>query len=203
MTIKFKYPNGVKHLKTGHIVLEHVRLSFPNLFEPNSYKGQGDPKFSANFLMDLDDNKEQIEDVKKIITSTVKTKWAQTPKKLQMCFHPGEEKAYDGYENVMYVSAKNKKRPQIADQEGHSIVLEDDKVFAGCYVDAVVDFYARDDKYGQGVGCNLVAVIFNESGERFGGSNFDLSEITGKDIAKETAADVKEDIGDIFGEEAA
>ena len=81
MTIKFKYPNGVKHLKTGHIVLEHVRLSFPNLFEPNSYKGQGDPKFSANFLMDLDDNKEQIEDVKKIITSPVKTKWAQTASK--------------------------------------------------------------------------------------------------------------------------
>jgi len=188
----------------GRIVLERVRLSFPELFEARAFDGNDskNAKFSANFLMDKDDQKEEIAGVMGAIKEAIAGKWKTKPKDLKLCFKDGEEKSYDGYENAWSLSANNKRRPSVVDEHNKPLEKNDEKIYAGCYVNALVSFWCMDNKWGRRVLCNLEAVQFAGHGERFGGSSIDI-ETAFDDISEETAADVKEDLDDIFGEEAA
>ena len=94
------------------ITLKNVRLSFPQIWTAKAFNEGQTKKFSANFLLDKDTDKEQINNLKKAIKQAVTTEWGGvTPKNLIICLGDGVDKAYDGYENTMYVSAQLKKSP--------------------------------------------------------------------------------------------
>ncbi|MCP5762274.1 DUF2815 family protein, partial [Klebsiella pneumoniae] len=79
--------------------LNNVRLAFPALFEAKTVNGEGDPRFSAVFLMDP--KHPQLEEVRKTLKQVAKEKWGekwetiygQLEKKLNLCLHDGDEKA--------------------------------------------------------------------------------------------------------------
>ena len=193
----------MKKLSDGKIMLEKVRLSFPELFTPKSFGDDGaNPKYSANFLMDKDEHKDEIAGVMGAIKEAIAGKWKTKPKDLKLCFSDGEEKSYDGYQNAWFLSANNKRRPVVIDKDKSPLVAEDEKIYAGCHVNAIVSFWCMDNKWGKRVLCNLEAVQFAGHGERFGGSSIDI-ETAFDDISEETAADVKDDIDDIFNDEEA
>lgn len=154
-----------------------VRLSFPHLFE----KYDKSDKYQCVLLIDKDD-KATIGVLKKAVEAAKElgktTKWGgRIPKDLDSPIHDGDSSEYDGYEDHYYVSAKSTRQPKVTDETGDEIFDQDD-VYAGCYVRAVIKFLPYDNS-GKGVCCILERIQKVDDGEPFGssgGSNFEDDE---------------------------
>lgn len=160
------------------IKLQNVRLSFPALFTPEAFK-QGDPlKFKATFL--IEKGSPQAAEVEKAILETVRAKFGvKDAEKIvaqirgnanKFCYQDGDTKTYDGYEGMMALSAKNSTRPLVIDRDRTPLAEEDGKPYAGCYVNASVEFFAYDNT-GKGVSASLGGVQFVKDGDAFAGGN--------------------------------
>lgn len=175
------------------ITLKNVRLSFPQIWTPKAFNEGQTAKFSANFLLDKDSDKDQIADLKKAIKQAVTVHFnGETPKGLKVFLGDGEDKAYDGYENAMYVSASGKNRPTVIDRDRTPLVEEDGKPYAGAYVNAAISIWIMDNKWGKRVNCNLVAIQFVKDGETFGSGAVKADELF-DDISSESAEDAADD----------
>lgn len=155
--------------------LPNVRLSFPDLFEARAFKEGDTPKFKASFL--IPKNSVLAKAVDKEIERVATAKWGakaatvlkgirQNPNKF--CFQDGDTKSYDGYEGMMCVSAANKIRPTVIDRDKSQLVQADGKPYAGCYVNAQIEFFAYTNS-GNGISASLSGVQFVKDGDAFSG----------------------------------
>lgn len=158
------------------IQINDVRLSFPALFTPKP-SDQGSPKYGAAFLFAPDsDARKKIDEA---IEATGKEKWGPkwpTIKKSlvagqKLCLKDGDTKAqYAGYEGNFFINTSNVAAPRVVDRDVSIVLTErDGKPYGGCYVNASVDIWAQDNKYGQRINATLVAVQFVKDGDSFGG----------------------------------
>lgn len=175
-----------EEVKPGKVKLKKARLSYPALFKPKAFKGQsgGTPKFQATFLLDKKKDAKQIEAIKKAMDEA---KAASKLAKIKLpadkvAFRDGDEKV-DGkgepvpeYEGMMYLVTSNANRVPVVDRDRTPLAEEDNKVYAGCYVNAVVRFWAQDNEFGKRMNCSLEAVQFDSDGERFGAAPVDPNE---------------------------
>jgi len=150
------------------IKLTNVRLSFPSLFSKAKFNDV-ETKFEATFLL----HKEQQADLIKKLESSIDKIAAEhfkgkVPKGLKLCIADGDEKDYDGYENHMSFKAASNKRPTLIDRDKTPLAEEDGVLYAGCYVNAIVDFWVQDNQYGKRVNSNLLGVQFFKDGDEFG-----------------------------------
>ncbi|WP_155814796.1 ssDNA-binding protein, partial [Serratia symbiotica] len=89
---------------------------------------------------------------------------------LKICLHDGDEKAeYEGYPGNKFFSASNKARPRIVDRDNTILVQADGRPYAGCYVNAVIDIWAQDNKFGKRINASLGGVQFYQDGDAFAG----------------------------------
>ena len=160
-----------------HVVhLNGVRLSFPQLFKAKAGKGpngepQGEPTFSAVFIMDKVKNKADIDRLTKIALATKAEKWPGKAVNLTgKSIRDGTEKeATDGYgPGIVFISARNAKRPGVVHRDLTPLVETDGKPYAGCYVNATVRCWAQDNAYGKRINWALRNVQFVKDGEPFG-----------------------------------
>jgi Protein of unknown function (DUF2815) len=158
------------------LVLKNVRLAFAEIFAAKAVNGEGEPAYSASFLIDPKDK--QIAAIEKMIEEVGKEKWAakwpavkkELTAKDKLCLHDGDTKTqYAGFEGMMFVSARNKKRTDVRDRDKTPLTAEDGKPYSGCYVNAVVDVWAQDNAYGKRVNASLLGVQFVKDGEAFSG----------------------------------
>ena len=145
-----------------------VRLSFPHLFE----KYDKSEKFQCVLLIDKED-KLTIGTIKKAIEAAKEMgksdKWGgKIPKDLDSPIHDGDNSDYDGYEDHYYLSAKSTRQPKVTDETGDEIFDQDD-IYAGCYVRAVIKFLPYNNS-GKGVCCILERIQKVDDGDPFGGS---------------------------------
>ena len=156
--------------------IEGVRLTFPQLFEAKAVNGQGEPKFSAAFLIPKDHK--QLGDIKAAIVAAATEKWAakatDTVKQLQaadkLCLHDGDGKSdYDGYAGNYFINASNKIRPLVIGPAREPLVASDGKPYSGCYVTAIIEVWAQDNQFGKRVNASLLGVQFVKDGERLAG----------------------------------
>lgn len=155
--------------------LKNVRLSFPDLFTPRPFKPGDEPKYKATFLIAKDDPQiKAIEDaIKAVATEKWKNKADSVLKSIRgnpnkFCFQDGDTKDYDGYEGMMAVTAGNKARPTVIDRDKSPLTQEDGKPYAGCYVNASIEFFTYDNS-GNGISASLRGVQFVKDGDSFGG----------------------------------
>jgi hypothetical protein len=173
--------------------LQNVRLSFPKLWEPVQFNGKGDAKFEANFLLHKKDNADEIKEVRNAIKAAIKQKWGSKPTgSFEVFLRDGEEKDTEGYQDSMFFVAKSRKRPTIVDRDKTPLVEEDGKIYAGCYVNAVVSLWCQDNDYGKAVRCNLSGVQFVKDGDSFGSAAVDANTVFA-DISAETAKDIADE----------
>ncbi len=101
------------------VMIQNVRLAFPQLWEPKSVNGEGEPAYSASFIFPPEHPAKAA--MEAAIDECGKEKWGakwdKVKKELEAkdktCLHDGDTKAnYDGYEGNWYVSARNKSRPR-------------------------------------------------------------------------------------------
>lgn len=177
------------------IRLNNVRLAFPALFTATTVQGQGDPAFSASFLLTPDHP--QLKEIQQAIDKAGQDKWGakwpQIKKTLEStdktALHNGDAKAeYDGYEGNFYISARNKTRPTIFDRDGKTpLVQADGRPYAGCYVNAAIELWCQDNNYGKRINASLRGVQFLRDGEAFAGGG-----VASEDDFEDLSADESE-----------
>ena len=159
------------------ILLTNVRLSYPNVFKAKaSADGKGEPKFSAAFILDKKKDAGQIEKVKTLIDAIIKeNKLKVDPDK--RCLKDGSSKP-DNYEDtVMFINASSTKRPQVVNRDRSPLTEEDNVIYGGCYVNAVLNLWAQDNQFGRRVNASLEVVQFVKDGEPFGRKPVDVNSV--------------------------
>lgn len=168
------------------IKLTNVRMSFPHLFQPQEQEG-GKKTFNASFILQAGDP--QIKAIEKAIEEVAKGKWGakadgvlkQLKASDKVALHDGDTKTqWDGYEGNMFISSSRPSdngRPLIINRDRSPLVEEDGKPYSGCYVNASLEIWAQDNKFGKRVNASLLGVQFVKDGDRFaGGSSADESD---------------------------
>jgi len=149
------------------IKIENVRLSFPSLFHKANFNGQ-ETKYEATFLLNKTDHAKVIAQIEKAIKEKVAVdlKGAKIGAD-KLCLRDGDEVDYDGYAGHMSIKASNKKRPLVIGKDKAPLTEDDNVVYGGCYVNAIVELWAQNNDYGKRVNANLLGVQFVREGEPF------------------------------------
>lgn len=147
------------------ILLNNVRLSFPSLFQRSVFDGK-EGKYEATFLIPKSDTKLKAQ-LDAAIAEAIKAAGIKVPSD-KLCLKDGNESDYDGYEGAWSLKAANNKRPTVIDRDKSPIIESDEKLYAGCYVNAVVGLWVMNNSYGKRVNCNLYGIQFVKDGESFG-----------------------------------
>lgn len=151
-----------------------VRFSFVHVFEP---WGQDDnkKKYQATLLIPKSD-KETIRCIKEAIENAKAygktSKWHnKIPNKLEIAFYDGEDKAdeHPEYEDMMYISAKSDRKPQVIDLYKQPID-DPEEFYSGCWGRASIQFYPYDFNGKKGVACALNNLQKVKDDTRFGAS---------------------------------
>ena len=183
--------------------LENVRLSFPNLFEP--YDGG---KYGAKLILPPDHP--QVTAIKKAMVAVAKDAFGDKApvvyKQLEatdkLALHDGDTKAeYAGFEGNLFVSANNKMRPTVIDGDKSPLTAADGKPYSGCFVNAVVEFWAQNHaKHGKRINASLLGVQFYKDGEPLGSgtvaSEDDFESLPGFDADTESGEMADESLFD-------
>ena len=168
------------------IILKDVRLSFPSLFHKAVFDGK-ETKFEATFLIDKAKNAAKIKEIKAAIEGMIKDdlKGSKLPPD-KVCMKDGDSIDYAGYAGTMSLKASSTKRPIIIDRDKSPLTEDDNKFYAGCYVNASLELWAQNNNYGKRINCNLLGVQFMKDGEPFAdgvkGSIDDFEAFTDEDV---------------------
>lgn len=178
------------------VKLSNVRLAFPQLFEAKTVNGEGEPAFSASFLISPKDP--QVAKINAAIDEVATAKWgAKAPAMLKaaraadkVAIHDGDAKSqYAGFEGNLYISARSKTRPLVIDADKSPLVAADGKPYAGCYVNASIELWVQDNGYGKRVNASLLGVQFVRDGDAFAGGGR-ASEDDFDDVTEGAASDI-------------
>ena len=150
------------------IKLQGVRLSFPSLFRKAVFQGE-ETKYEATLLLDKEKHADTIAEINEAIKKGIADnfKGAKIPAD-KICFKDGDTIDYDGYAGCMSIKAANNKRPMVIDRDKSPLTEDDNKIYAGCYVNAVIELWFQNNGFGKRVNANLLGVQFLKDGEPFG-----------------------------------
>jgi len=176
------------------IKLNNVRISFPVLFEAKEFEAGGKKQFSASFIVPKDHP--SVAEIKKALAEAATEKWADKGAKLleslfrddRLFLHDGDRKDYDGYAGNYFIRANNNSRPLVLDRNKTPLTAQDGKIYSGCFVNAVINIWVQDNKWGKRINANLRGVQFNADGEAFsGGAPADASDFESLEAAAPAA----------------
>lgn len=169
------------------VKIQGARLSFPSLFRKATFEGQ-ETKYEATLMLHKEDHADVIAEIKAQIQKGIKEnmKGAKVAAD-KICLKDGDESGRDEYAGHYTLKAANNKRPKVIDRDKSPLTEDDDKIYSGCYVNAVIDFWYQSNAYGKRVNANLLGVQFFKDGDAFeSGStadedDFDDFEVGGDD----------------------
>ena len=156
----------------GCLLIKGVRLSYPHLFEKWSGEEGQEKKYSARFLLDKKTHKAEIEAIKKHIEQFQKDNGkGKKAASRKWFFRDGdhEDETSDDVKGQWYIASSEKTRPNVINKDKSPITEEDDIVYAGCFVNALIRPWWQNNKFGIRINANLLAVQFVKDGDRFSG----------------------------------
>lgn len=179
------------------VVIKSARGAFLNLFEPKQFNGQGEAACSGSFLLDPKTQKAEVDKVIAAIKQVATDKWGAKADEVlktlkakgDICLHDGATKSeYEGFDGMLYISARNKARPVVVDKNKSPLTQGDGKPYSGCYVNVSVDIWAQANQYGKRINAKLLAVQFDRDGDPFsGGEGYSDDDFEGEDGDTATA----------------
>lgn len=149
-------------MKNEIVTLRNVRLSFPNLFVARAGDEPGaKPKYGATFILDKRRNAADINALKAAIEKCKVTsdKLKGNKRPIKSPLRDGAEKEHlAGYNStVMFITARNHRKPGVVDRQNNTIMEDDSRLFAGCYVNARVEVFGYvHPKSGPGITFSLI-----------------------------------------------
>ena len=188
-------------------MLKNVVLAFPALAEPQSF-GEGEPAYGAKFP--IKPNSEQQKAIEAAILAEAKEQWKDKADSVismlaednKLCFtkkvyrskKTGEP--YQGFDGMHYLSTRNAKtQPTVFNQYGEEVTGKGEierQAFSGAVVNASIEIWAQDNKWGRRINCSLRGVMLTGEGENFDGGSSPASadEFAGLAKAKAEAEDI-------------
>ena len=181
----------------GCILVKNVRLSYPHLFKPWAKNPDKEtPKYSARFLMDKSTHAQEIKALGQHLTKMMQEHFKGRIPNDKLFFRDGAGSAKPEQENCFLIAASETRRPDVIHRDRSRINEEDDVVYAGCYVNALIRPWVQSNIHGKRINANLLAVQFVRDGERFGAERPDVSEVfddVSSDFTDEEAVTAGED----------
>lgn len=179
------------------MLIKNARLSFPSIFKPSAFEAGQTEKYSGTFI--LDPGHPQTTAIAEEMSRVAVEKWGDATGKLpnglveilkqKPCVRKNETKVnksgdpMSGFEpGGVFFNASNSLKPTAIDQYGNEITEASGKIYAGCRVNVVVDFWAQDNKFGRRINASLGGIQFHADDEAFGGgrpasvSEFELAD---------------------------
>lgn len=150
------------------IKLQNVRLSFPSLFKKAVFSGE-ETKYEATLLISKTEQAALVKEIQAAIKAKLDTDLKGT--KLgadKICLKDGDQIEYDGYAGNWSIKASNAKRPLVIDRDKTPLTEDDNRIYAGCYVNAVIEIWAQNNSWGKRINANLLGVQFAGDGAPFG-----------------------------------
>jgi len=147
------------------IKINNVRLSYPFIFQKGSYEGKENDKYTVSLVLDKSDPG-HIE-AKKIIDDRVNQLFRENKvsrssfKDDKFCIKESPEE----FENSWLIKCGNRKRITIIDRDKTPLAEEDNRIYAGCYANVVIEMYYYDKQYGKFILSNIYGVQFSKDGE--------------------------------------
>ena len=146
------------------------RASFPHVHEPAENNFGGPPNFEIKLLVEKGTPaaKELSAAVQSLHTA------ADFKKRLpedRICVKDGDGSALDEDAGCLTVTAKNKKRVPVVDQQAQPLSPASGKPYAGCNVIVKLELWAQDNKFGQRINASLLGVQFAGDNEPLGGGS--------------------------------
>lgn len=167
--------SGNKQAVNENFLLEDVRVAFAQgIFEKSSIDG-GKETFNAKFI--IEPGSRQAKALEEIEKRLAKAKWGDAWEKVLRIAHSeaknkllrdGDLQKSNGFEGMLFVSAVNEERPTAYDRARRLVAREDGVVYSGCYVNARLEIWAQDNKWGQCIRAKLLGVQFVRDGDAFG-----------------------------------
>lgn len=163
------------------VKLINVRLAFPNLFEAKAVNGEGDPRYSAAFV--IAPGSANAKALLAAMNDVAKEKWGakaaailtELKGKGRVAYKEAplskDGEVYEGFEDMHAFNASNKARPLVIGADKAPLTAPDGKPYAGCYVDASVELWAQDNSWGKRVNATLRGVQFRSDGDAFAGGS--------------------------------
>ena len=173
------------------VTLKNVRLAFPAIAAPQAF-GDGDPAYGAKLIIEPDSAAADI--LEDAIKKEADVKWSSKAgtvlKRLErdgkIAFVKDEyrskktDEPYAGFAGMYYANTRNAKdQPTVFTKFGEKITNKSEierLAYSGAYVNASVDVWAMDNKWGQRVNCSLRGIMLTGEGENFGGGNGSATE---------------------------
>lgn len=150
----------------SQIKLKNVRLSFPSLFRKAVFQG-AETKYEGTFLLDKTEHADSIKQINAAIAEMLKEHKAKlSPDKI--CFKDGDDIEYEGYAGTMTIKASSGKRPLVIGKDKSPLTEDDNIIYSGCFVNAIVSLWFQDNGFGKRVNASLEAVQFAKDGQPFG-----------------------------------
>jgi len=158
------------------INLPAVRLSFPSLFKTATFGGEDTGKFEATFILDKRDHAAVIEKIKAAIGRMIKEEMkGKAPAADKICLKDGDQSDRAESAGTYTIKASTKKRPLVINRDKSPITIEDNIIYAGCYVNAIISIWAQDNQWGKRINASLDGVQFVRDGEPFGDGGLSVS----------------------------
>lgn len=183
-------------------MLKNVVMAFPALAEPQSF-GEGEPAYGAKFP--ITPNSEHQKAIEAAILAEAKEAWKdKADSVLKMLVEDGKlaftkkvyrskktGEPYQGFDGTHYLSARNAKtQPSVYNQYGEEVTGKGEierQAFSGAVVNASVEIWAQDNKWGRRINCSLRGVMLTGEGENFGGGSSPASADEFASLAKAKA----------------
>lgn len=172
----------MSNVKNPARVVISGRLAFPILNEPEKFQGTGKPRFSSNIIFDKGGADEKK--VMAAMMAAATKQWGQKAEAALKALRAGNKTALvdgdsksdvAGYEGnwVVAAHAKDTAPPRLVisrNGKNETLDRETQTVFyAGCYVNAIIEFWSQDNQYGKRINAQLAGLQFVKHGEPFGG----------------------------------
>jgi hypothetical protein len=163
------------------VKVENVRISFPNLFQATAINGEGEPRFSAAFVIVPGSGAHQA--LNAAMEAVAKDKWgakapgilAELKGKGRVAFKEAplskDGEVYDGFEGMYALNASSPTRPLVLDRDKSPLTAADGRPYGGCFVNASVDVWAQDNSWGKRINAKLRGVQFYKDGDAFSGGS--------------------------------
>lgn len=159
------------------------RLAFPRIDKPEKYQGTGEPRYSFSVI--VEPGSKSDEKIRTALRAVAAEKWGEDKadaavkalvKAQKTAYVDGDTKPnVEGYEGkwVVQAHAKANQPPAlVATKNGQNVRLDRETqgvIYAGCYVNAIVEFWAQDNNYGKRLNAQACGLQFVRDGDSFSG----------------------------------
>jgi len=161
--------------KLEKIKISNARLSFPNIFHTSVFGGEDTGKFDATFLLDKKEHAEIIKTIKVYMQLLADEKFkGKLPPDDKICLRDGDETERPEQQGMMVIKANSKRRPLVINRDKSPITEDDNLIYAGCRVNAIISLWAQNNQFGKRINASLEGVQFCAHDEPFGPPSLDV-----------------------------